>query len=80
MINITSHYYAALRDEAGCAQETIETTAESAQQLYEELRQRHDFSYAPDDMKVAINDAFSNMSSALSEGDAVVFIPPVAGG
>jgi molybdopterin converting factor small subunit len=35
---------------------------------------------AESQLKVAVNARFTNWSTALAEGDEVVFIPPVAGG
>jgi molybdopterin converting factor small subunit len=34
----------------------------------------------PEQLKVAVNSEFTDWSRRLSAGDAVVFIPPVAGG
>ena len=41
---------------------------------------RHPFSLAPEMLRVAVNDEFADWSAPLADGDAVVFIPPVAGG
>ncbi|MDG1462804.1 MAG: MoaD/ThiS family protein, partial [Gammaproteobacteria bacterium] len=40
---------------------------------------KHGFSSA-ENFKVAVNDEFSSWDASLSDGDHVVFIPPVAGG
>ena len=73
-------YYAVLREQAGRSEETIDTTAATPADLYEELRARHAFRLTPSQLKVAINADFSDWQSRLSHGDTVVFIPPVAGG
>lgn len=73
-------YFALLREQAGCAEETLETQARSPADLYAELRTRHSFSLPPELLRVAVNDEFGDWSQPLAEGDVVVFIPPVAGG
>jgi molybdopterin-guanine dinucleotide biosynthesis protein A len=78
LINI--QYYALLREQAGRSSETLVTTASTPRELYEELRERYPFSLAPDMLRVAVNSEFSDWGQRLNAGDAVVFIPPVAGG
>jgi molybdopterin converting factor subunit 1 len=73
-------YYALLREQAGRSEETVETAARTPQQLYAELAARHPFSLGVESLRVAINSEFGDWGQMLSEGDAVVFIPPVAGG
>lgn len=77
---IKVQYYALLREEAGRSHEAVSTAARTPRELYEELRQRHPFSLAPEMLRVAVNAEFGDWSQPLAEGDAVVFIPPVAGG
>lgn len=73
-------YYAILKDERGIASETIETSANTARELYHDLQEQHDFRLTEDSLKVSINDTFSSWQEPLKTGDHVVFIPPVAGG
>ncbi len=73
-------YFALLREQAGRGEERIETSARTARELYDELAQRHGFSLPADSLKVAINAEFADWNRPLVAGDAVVFIPPVAGG
>ncbi len=73
-------YFAKLREESGRDEETVTTTANSASELYAELCQRYSFSLDASVTQVAINEKFSTMKSSLSDGDKIVFIPPVAGG
>jgi molybdopterin converting factor subunit 1 len=73
-------YYAHLREEAGRSEETVESTATTVAELFEELDQRYDFSLPPDDLRVAVNASFADWDAALDAQDLVVFIPPVAGG
>ncbi|MGH8226677.1 MAG: NTP transferase domain-containing protein [Steroidobacteraceae bacterium] len=77
---IEVQYFALLREQAGRSTETVTTVARTPRELYAELRKRHPFSLAPDMLRVAVNAEFGEWSQPLGEGDAVVFIPPVAGG
>src|SRR5262245_7806253 len=73
-------YYAILREQAGRGEETLDSSAATPAELYEELRQRHPFQLNPAQLKVALNSEFSDWQTPLRHGDTVVFIPPVAGG
>ncbi len=73
-------YYALLREQAGRREEELVSGAHTAQDLYAELARRYRFSLAPGALRVAINGEFAEWSTPLADGDAVVFIPPVAGG
>ncbi|HTC44303.1 MAG TPA: NTP transferase domain-containing protein [Steroidobacteraceae bacterium] len=79
-MQIKVQYYAILREQAGRSEETVATAARTPRDLYAELQRRHPFSLGADSLRVAINAEFSDWSQPLTEGDAVVFIPPVAGG
>jgi molybdenum cofactor guanylyltransferase len=78
--HITVQYYALLREQAGRREEALTTAARTPRELYAELMQRYPFSLAPEVLRVAINSEFRDWATPLAEGDAVVFIPPVAGG
>jgi molybdenum cofactor guanylyltransferase len=73
-------YYALMREQAGRSDETLETSASTPAGLYEELVARYGFTLSRDQLKVAVNSEFSDWSRKLNGDDAVVFIPPVAGG
>ncbi len=73
-------YYALMREQAGRSDETIETSAATPTAVYLELRARHGFTLARVQLKVAVNNEFSDWARPLHAGDAIVFIPPVAGG
>ena len=73
-------YYALMREQAGRSEETLETFAATPNDLYGELTARYGFTLAHEQLKVAVNGEFSDWSRPLGTGDAVVFIPPVAGG
>jgi molybdopterin converting factor subunit 1 len=74
------HYYALMREQAGKSAETLDTVAATPSELYRELLARYGFTLSREQLKVAVNNEFSDWSRGLNEGDAVVFIPPVAGG
>jgi molybdenum cofactor guanylyltransferase len=73
-------YYALMREQAGRSEETVETKAGNPADLYAELVARYGFTLPREQLKVAVNSEFSDWSRKLAAGDAVVFIPPVAGG
>ena len=73
-------YFALLRERAGLRKEHWTTEASSAGELYAELQSRHGFTLDASALRAAINEEFVEWSAPLSDGDRVVFIPPVAGG
>lgn len=73
-------YFALMREQAGRSEETLETAAATPADLYGELALRYGFTLMREQLKVAVNSEFSEWSRPLAAGDAVVFIPPVAGG
>ena len=77
---VTVHYYALLRDEAGCDRERLVTSSSTAGALYGELQRRYGFSLPRTRLRVAVNAGFADWDTQLTAGDQVVFIPPVAGG
>jgi molybdopterin-guanine dinucleotide biosynthesis protein A len=77
---LTIQYFALMREQAGRSEERLETTAATPAELYAELNARYGFTLAREQLKVAVNNEFSEWSRKLDAGDAVVFIPPVAGG
>lgn len=79
MPQIRVEYFAILREHVGKNAEDVQTTAATAGALFDELDERYAFPNMAR-MKVAINDEFSDWNATLSDGDSVVFIPPVAGG
>jgi molybdopterin converting factor subunit 1 len=79
-MHLKIQYYALMREQAGRSAESIETSAATPADLYGELATRYGFTLAREQLKVAVNAEFSDWSRPLAAGDAVVFIPPVAGG
>jgi molybdopterin converting factor subunit 1 len=79
-MHLKIQYYALMREQAGRSEENLETSAATPADLYGELTARYGFTLAREQLKVAVNSEFTDWSRALAPGDAVVFIPPVAGG
>jgi molybdopterin converting factor subunit 1 len=73
-------YYALLREQAGRREESLHSRAATARELYAELAARYPFTLGTEMLRVAINAEFADWDTPLHAGDAVVFIPPVAGG
>ena len=69
-----------LREQAGRSEETLSTRARTPRELYGELASRYPFTLPADMLRVAVNAEFGEWTQPLKAGDAVVFIPPVAGG
>jgi molybdopterin converting factor subunit 1 len=78
--SIHVQYYAVLRERAGVAGERVETDAADPAALYDELAARRALAFPRAMLRVAVNDEFAAWDRPLSDGDRVVFIPPVAGG
>lgn len=79
-MTITIQYFALLQDEAGRASEELEVAPSTPREVYEQVRERHNFSLNGDALGFAVNDAFVAADHPLQDGDKLVFIPPVAGG
>jgi molybdopterin converting factor subunit 1 len=79
-MRVNIRYFALLREQAGRSEETFETSATTPADLYGELNARYGFTLGREQLKVAVNSEFRDWSWTLAPGDAVVFIPPVAGG
>jgi len=73
-------YFAMLREQAGCAEETVGTAADTAAELYDELGKRHRFALRRADLRVAVNGDLVGWEAPLGDGAEVVFLPPFAGG
>ncbi len=77
---IRVQYYALLREQAGRSDEILTTRSRTPRELYAELAARYPFTLPADMLRVAVNAEFGEWTQPLQAGDAVVFIPPVAGG
>jgi molybdopterin synthase sulfur carrier subunit len=80
MKTIKVRYFAILREQRGLSAETIHTEVPDAQTLYHELAQTHPFTLPVDRLRAALNGEFAPWPAPLTDGDDLVFIPPVAGG
>lgn len=79
MASIRIEYFAILREHVGQSSEELQTSARTAGDLFAELDRRYGFPEMGR-LKVAVNEEFGDWSTPLTDGDSVVFIPPVAGG
>ncbi|HXD40154.1 MAG TPA: MoaD/ThiS family protein [Ramlibacter sp.] len=83
-MKVTVKYFASIREALGRGSETVETSAASLAALRDELVARGG-AYAQSlargkAVRVALNQAMSDETAALSEGGEVAFFPPVTGG
>lgn len=79
-MNVTVRYFAAFREATGLETEAVETAASTTGGLFEECCHRHHGLEAWASSLVAVNDEMAQWDSAISEGDEILFFPPVAGG
>lgn len=80
MKTFSVEYFAILREQRGLGAETVNSSARTAGDLYEELRKQHGFTLPAERLRVAINGEFAAWTCPLTDGATLVFIPPVAGG
>ncbi len=80
MITLSIQYFAILREQRGTTQETLSTDSTTPQELYVELSSKHPFTLPASRVRAAVNGQFVDPTVVLSDGDEIVFIPPVAGG
>lgn len=73
-------YFAKLREARGLEEETVNTLACTPAGLYEEIRFRHRLPLQIGSLRAARNGDFCGWDEPLTDGDEIVFIPPVAGG
>jgi len=73
-------HFAQLRDQVGASETSHTTTCATAAGVYDEMRMIHSLSLQRKHLKVAINGDFADWSTRISDGDELVFIPPVSGG
>ena len=80
MKSIQVSYFASLRDRRGVAEETLETEADTARDLYQELSRTYEFVLICEQLMVAINDRVAAWDDPLNDGDHLVFLTPFGGG
>ena len=80
-MSITVLYFAAARERAGTAQETVEWGGGPVRQLLETLAAAHpDLRPLLPHLRVAVNQEFTSLDAAVPESAEVALVPPVAGG
>ena len=79
-MNIRVRYFAAFREATGITSEDIETRVETAAALFAECAGRYPARQAWSASHGAVNDEISAWERVLTDGDEVLFFPPVAGG
>lgn len=79
-MKMTVRYFAAFRELTGLEEETVVSDASSPSELFRECAARHGALQKFTSSMVAVNDEMAHWDSSLSEGDVVLFFPPVAGG
>lgn len=79
-MNVTIHYFAILRERTRVDSESVSTESVDPLGLWMDLEGRHGFGLDPVHFTVAVNDELAEWNHRLSEGDTVVFLPPVSGG
>jgi molybdopterin converting factor subunit 1 len=78
---VAIRYFAVLRDLAGSDSESVGIEqGETAARVYMRLAEKHGFPLGLADVRMAVNDEFTSQDHPLSDGDRLVFIPPVSGG
>ena len=77
---ITVRYFAMFRENAGIDEESVNSTASTAAELFAALRDRHGSEEPLGHCKVAINERMASWDDAIEDGDTVLLFPPVAGG
>jgi len=80
MKTLTVTYFAQLKELTGTSEETIQTDSETPAGLFEEIRAKHSIPLKRKGMMVAVNGDFTDWTHPLTDGEEIVFIPPVAGG
>jgi len=79
-VKVGIRYFAAFRDATGIASERVDTQAKSAAALFAECAIRYPDLRSFSTSMVAVNDEMADWDRMLTEGDEVLFFPPVAGG
>ncbi len=78
--NIKVRYFALLREQTQKSTEILETRSKTPEELFEELKDKYHFTLDFNSVRVAINEKYASSDTEISNGDELVFIPPVAGG
>ncbi len=79
-MNVRIRYFAAFRESVGLESESVNTDEGTPARLFRECQARHPSLQNYTASLVAINDEMADWDSPVSDGDEVLFFPPVAGG
>ncbi len=80
-ITVRTLFFGAYAERAARREGTARLAADATvADLVRELRRSEGLSWLPDRVVVAVNQVYADDGTALSEGDEVALIPPVAGG
>ena len=80
MNRLSVRYFAAFRDATGIDREEVRSAAGTPGELFGECAARFERLHSHSAALVAINDEMCDWDAPLSDGDEVLFFPPVAGG
>lgn len=73
-------YFASYRTATGVAEESVETSARTARDLFGELIDKHPALEQYKRSMVAVNDQLSDWETELTDGDKILFFPAISGG
>jgi len=79
-MNVKVKYFALFREQAGVESESIDWSGGTAAELFQKMTREHDALMPQAAALVAVNDEMTGWETQLSEGDEILFFPPVAGG
>lgn len=79
-MKVNIRYFALFREQTGCGSEAVEWPGGTAAELFQMMAEKHTGLKAEAAALVAVNDEMASWESTLSDGDEVLFFPPVAGG
>jgi molybdopterin converting factor subunit 1 len=79
-MKVSVRYFALFREQTGIQSESVELAGGTAAELFQHMAARHESLMPEAAALVAINDEMTGWESPLSDGDEVLFFPPVAGG
>ena len=77
---ITLKYFSSLAEEVKKSSEEYRTSAQTAEELWQELSERYGLQQQKNHIRPSINHQFCEWQSVIKDLDVVSFIPPVSGG
>ena len=79
-MQIKVRYFALFREQVGVESESVDWPGGTAAELFQQMANKHAALIPEAAALVAINEEMSGWETPLSEGDEILFFPPVAGG